>query len=96
MSTTTVSATVSQDKRVLQAARDTFDHESKTNNKLKADQVIVLIEDVCIDTRCVRAALPQALRTAYEDAARRIRVGDKLEFITRNLTRDMERALAAM
>jgi hypothetical protein len=96
MSAPTAPAAISQDRRVLEAARDAFDLESKSNGKLKPNQVILLIEDVCIDTRCVRAALPPTLRAAYEDAAKRVRLGDGLEYLTRNLTRDMERALSTM
>lgn len=96
MSTATTAPAVAQDRRVLEVARKTFDEESKVNTKLKPNQVIVLIEDVCIETRCVRAALPPVLRDAYEGAARRVRLKENLEYVTHTLMRDVERALDKM
>lgn len=96
MSTTTAPTVISQEKRVLEVARATFDQESKVNTKLKPDQVILLIEDVCIEARCMRAALPPVLRAAYEGAARRVRLNENLEYVTRTLMRDVERALSKM
>lgn len=96
MSTTTAPAVITQDRRVLEIAREAFDQESKVNNKLKPNQVVLLIEDVCIDARCMRAALPQVLRNAYEDASKRIRLGESLEYVTHTLMRDVERALSKM
>lgn len=93
---TTAPAVMSQERRVLEIARKAFDDESKVNSKLKPDQVILLIEDVCIESRCVRAALPLVLRTTYEGAARRVRLNESLEYVTHTLMRDVERALSKM
>lgn len=96
MSTATTAPAIAQDRRVLEVARKTFDEESKVNTKLKPNQVIVLIEDVCIETRCVRAALPPVLRATYEGAARRVRLQESFEYVTHTLMRDVERALDKM
>lgn len=98
MSTTTVAKATSQDKRVMEIARNLFAQELKTHAKLTPDQVVFIVEDICIEAGRPRAALPSVLVATYENAKRRVRAGDgaKLEYLTQNLVRDMERALAKM
>lgn len=64
-------------------------------SQLTPDEVIFLIDDLCIEARCTRDALPSAVLLIYRDAQGR-RDDPSLRscnFTIDHLARDLERAL---
>lgn len=71
------------------------EREQQGENQMTPDEVIFLLDDICIDVRCTRSALPNAVLRTYHDAVRRRDVPSygSCNFIIKNLISDMERAL---
>ena len=64
-------------------------------HQLTPDDVIFLIDDICIDARCTRKELPSAVLHIYHDAqTRRDNPSFRsCNFTINHLARDLERAL---
>lgn len=72
--------------------------EQEGSEKLSPEEVISLVQDVCIELRCKLDYMPRAISVVYADAVNR---RDKPNyghgsFITSLLIHDMERALDRM
>lgn len=85
-----------QDLLVIQAVIDRVsERELQGANQMTPDEVIFLVDDICIDVRCTRAALPSAVLRIYRDAemCRDTPSRRSSNFIIKYLIRKMERAL---
>lgn len=89
----------SRELYVMQSIIDQLsEREIRGDNQMTPSEVIFLLDDICIDVRCTRGALPSAVLRIYLDAVKRRDVPSygSCNFIIRNLINDMERALQSV
>lgn len=87
---------VAQDWTVIESITDRlYALKLMGDDQMTPDEVIFLIDDICITIRCTRDALPSAVLLVYHDAERRRDDPSygRCNFIIRNFILDMERAL---
>jgi hypothetical protein len=79
---------------VLQVTIDLLsDHVLHSRNTLTPEQVILLVQDVCIETRCIVPDLPRSVTNIYVEAHKRRDDPEhgRVDFDTSILIHDVER-----
>lgn len=86
-------------QRAFHLAIDQFSERINSgDDQLTPEDVISLVQDVCIEVGCVPVALPSCLVCIYTDARSRRDEPDygHTNFITKSLVHDLERAMKAV